>query len=239
MVVQFPGKNVGLALLLGISLGVGSTLGIQYWQALQRAQESAMANIANRSVGPFSIAGDPVLGNPKAPLTLVEFSDFECPYCRAFHETTFPQLKRDYIDTGLVRFVHKDLPLPFHPQARIAAESARCSLNQTEYWQVYRALFRQQDCLSCKGAASIARTASQNPHHFEQCLRSQASKAAVERNLTDAMAIGIRATPTLVIGISQGQRHSGQTIEGVPPWPALHAQLQRELKGRSKTSTDR
>jgi len=161
------------------------------------------------------------------------------PYCRAFHETTFPQLKRDYIDTGLVRFVHKDLPLPFHPQARIAAESARCSLNQTEYWQVYRALFRQQDCLSCKGAASIAKTASQNPHHFEQCLRSQASKAAVERNLTDAMAIGIRATPALVIGISQGQRHSGQTIEGVPPWPALHAQLQRELKGRSKTSTDR
>ena len=70
------------------------------------------------------------MGSNDAPLTIVEFSDFECPYCRLFHEEVLPSLKREYIDTGLVRFIHKDLPLPFHDQARPAAAAARCCLGE-------------------------------------------------------------------------------------------------------------
>ena len=93
---------------------------------------------------------EPVLGDSTAPLTIVEFSDFECPCCRRFHEQVLPALKREYIDTGLVRFIHKDLPLPFHRQARPAAAAARCAGEQNRYWDLYSALFDQQTCLGQK-----------------------------------------------------------------------------------------
>ena len=68
-----------------------------------------------------------------------------------------PSLKREYIDTGLVRFIHKDLPLPFHDQARPAAAAARCAGEQNRYWDLYSALFDQQTCLECKGVVEIAK----------------------------------------------------------------------------------
>ena len=90
------------------------------------------------------LQGEPTLGAGKAPLTIVEFSDFECPYCRQFHEQVIPSLKREYIETGLVRFIHKDLPLPFHSQAKHAAAAARCAGEQNRYWDLYEVLFDQQ-----------------------------------------------------------------------------------------------
>src|SRR5262245_10109126 len=70
------------------------------------------------------------LGRDDAPLTIVEFSDYQCPYCRRFHLETFPELKKNYVDTGKVRFVSRDLPLDFHPNALRAAEAARCAGDQ-------------------------------------------------------------------------------------------------------------
>jgi len=91
----------------------------------------------------ISIKDDPVIGSPSAPVTIVEFSDFECPYCKRFHEETLPKLKKHYINKGLVRFIHKDLPLPFHQNAHLAATAARCAHEDGKYWEAYQALFNQ------------------------------------------------------------------------------------------------
>ncbi|MEX0587505.1 MAG: thioredoxin domain-containing protein, partial [Patescibacteria group bacterium] len=78
-----------------------------------------------------SVDDDPVIGDPNAPVTIVEFVDFECPFCKSFFEETFPKIKSDYIDTGKVRFVLRDLPLPFHnPAATKEALAANCARDQ-------------------------------------------------------------------------------------------------------------
>ncbi len=84
------------------------------------------------------ITGDwPSLGKPDAPLTLVEFTDYECPLCRAFHTETFGTLKTRYIDTGKLRFVSRDQPLPeYHPNAMEAAHAARCAGDQGRFWEM-------------------------------------------------------------------------------------------------------
>ena len=81
------------------------------------------------------------LGRPDAPVTLVEFGDYQCPFCKQFHTTAYSDLKKNYIDTGKVRFVSRDLPLEFHPFALRAAEAARCAGDQGKYWEMRDALY--------------------------------------------------------------------------------------------------
>src|SRR6266852_9091619 len=81
------------------------------------------------------------LGRPDAPVTLVEFGDFQCGFCKRFHSDAYGELKRNYIDTGKVRFVSRDLPLEFHPYAMKAAEAARCAGDQQKYWELRDALY--------------------------------------------------------------------------------------------------
>ncbi|MEK7145710.1 MAG: thioredoxin domain-containing protein, partial [Patescibacteria group bacterium] len=90
-----------------------------------------------------SIDDDSVLGSPDAPITIVEFSDYQCPYCNSFWSETFPQIKTNYIDTGKVKFVYRDYPLPSHPQAQLAAEAAECAAkdNSALYYQMHDKLF--------------------------------------------------------------------------------------------------
>ncbi len=91
---------------------------------------------------------DPVLGNPNAPVTIIEFGDFQCPYCKKFHDDTFPMLKKTYIDTGKAKFVYRDFPLEnIHPNARPAAEAAECADDQGKFWEYHNALYRDQSAL--------------------------------------------------------------------------------------------
>ena len=91
----------------------------------------------------MATAGEPSLGKPDAPLTLVEFSDYQCPFCRRFFEQTLPALKSKYIDAGQLRYVFRDFPLDqIHPQARQAAESVHCAAEQGKYWEMHDLLFQ-------------------------------------------------------------------------------------------------
>ena len=154
--MQIPHRGM-VGFLAGIALGIGGTVVVERLLEKHLAQPSeAQARAIPALTSPLLLQGEPVLGDPNAPLTIVEFSDFECSYCRRFHKQVMPQLKRAYIDTGLVRFVHKDLPLPFHPHALPAAAAARCAGEQNRYWELYSSLFDQQNCLGCKGVLAIA-----------------------------------------------------------------------------------
>ena len=85
--------------------------------------------------------GSPILGNLNAPVTLIEFTDYECPFCKKFYKNALPQLRKDYIDTGKVRLVVRDFPLPFHKHARPAANAAHCAGEQDKFWDMHDALY--------------------------------------------------------------------------------------------------
>ena len=227
-------------LALGLGVGSGGTLLFQRWtttatpipNALEERQPPLKAELTTELL----LAGEPVLGSGQALLTIVEFSDFECPYCRLFHQEVMPSLKRDYIDTGLVRFIHKDLPLPFHNQARPAAAAARCAGEQNRYWDLYDALFEQQTCLECKGVVGIAETIHLDTSALRACMQREATKTVITTNLSEAELHNIRATPTFVIGASRNDgKHHGDIVEGTMPWPQFKALIDLQLevqKGR-------
>lgn len=96
---------------------------------------------------------DPAFGSLAPALPLIAFNDYQCAYCLVFQQETFPKLKAEYLDTGKVRFVHKDLPLDFHTEAMPAARVARCAGEAGQFWAMHTALFAQAHCLACQGAS--------------------------------------------------------------------------------------
>ena len=179
---------------------------------------------------------DPSIGSEDAPITIVEFSDFECPYCKQFHDQVFPRIKSDFIDKGLVRFVHKDLPLPFHKNAYLSAQAARCSDDQGNYWDVYHSLFDQQDCLQCKGPLNIAKEKNEEPAELDQCIRQKKVDQAININISEAQVNGIRATPSFIIGPTKSDLFEGLVITGARPWNEFRDAIQRELSKSRRES---
>ena len=161
---------------------------------------------------------------------MVEFSDFECPYCRRFHDEVLKPLKREYIDKGRVRFIHKDLPLPFHREADLAARVARCSQSENQYWQTYARLFERQSCLTCEGAAAIAEPDPEAQKRLNNCADEASTRTLVNTDRSEAELNGIRATPTFVIGPTVGPNlHKGEVHEGAMPWPAFRRLVDQAL----------
>ena len=200
--MQIPHRIV-IGFLSGVALGIGSTVIVQKLQGQHLAPSNErQAGQIPALKSPLLLQGEPALGDSRAPLTIVEFSDFECSYCRRFHEQVMPQLTSEYIDTGLVRFVHKDLPLPFHPHAMPAAAAARCAGEQNRYWDMYSRLFEQQNCLDCKGVMAIAAEEELDSAALQACMERTSTVALINANRSEA-SLHISATPTFVIGPTQ------------------------------------
>ena len=159
-----------------------------------------------------SVADAPVLGRNDAPVTLVEFSDYQCPFCQRFFATTLPALKKDYIDSGKLRYVFRDFPLDVHAQARKAAEAAHCAGEQGKYWEMHDALFRNQSALAPARLAEYARAVGVDGGKFDECLASGRYARRVERGLADGAAAGVQGTPGFVVAKTQG----GDVVEGAP-----------------------
>ena len=234
--MQIPHRIV-IGFLSGVALGIGSTVIVQKLQGQHLAPSNErQARQIPALTSPLLLQGEPALGDSRAPLTIVEFSDFECSYCRRFHEQVMPQLTSEYIDTGLVRFVHKDLPLPFHPHAMPAAAAARCAGEQNRFWAMYAALFDQQNCLSCKGVLTIAAEEQLDTAALQTCMERKTTVAVINANRSEASLHNISATPTFVIGPTQsGGSLDGQIIEGALPWATFQSAIETALRklGRS------
>ncbi len=158
-----------------------------------------------------AIATGQAMGSASAPLVLIEFTDYQCPYCRNFAVSTFPALKTKYIDTGKVQFVSRDFPLDFHPNAMIAAHAARCAADQGKYWELRTVLFTNNTALQKDKLLGYARDLSLDVPKFQQCLDQETHGASIRADLSDALAAGVEGTPTFVLG----RRSPSGTIEGV------------------------
>jgi protein-disulfide isomerase len=159
----------------------------------------------------LQIKDAPVWGDPKAPITMVEFSDFECPVCRSLHDV----LRGLLANYPQVRLIFKDYPLEQHPWARSAAVAGRCAYNQDPraFWKLYDLIYDNQDIISPENSyAKLTDYASQvglNPDTFKSCLASPEAAAAVDASRANALALQVSSTPTIFI--------NGRRIVGADP----------------------
>jgi protein-disulfide isomerase len=202
----------------------------------QQAQPAPQAAQAPKADEPatVSIAGEPFLGQADAPLTMVMFTDYQCPYCSRFETQTLPEIKRQYIDTGKLRFVVRDLPLPFHPNAPKAAEAARCGEEQGKYWELREKLVANGDKLDATLLPGYAQQVGLDVDKFSACLESGRHAEKIKASSALAGSIGISGTPSFVVGRSKGDSVEGVKIVGAQPFAAFDQKL-KELLGKAQT----
>jgi protein-disulfide isomerase len=157
---------------------------------------------------------DNVMGKDDAPVTVVEFSDYQCSHCAKFHSEAFAALKAKYIDTGKLRFVSRDYPLWFHPWAMVAAEAARCAGDQNKYWEMRDGLMRHSEELSPAVIEQVARALPLNQALYHACTESRKYYSAIKADQEAALAAQIPATPGFVIGKSTDDALEGKRVMG-------------------------
>ncbi len=173
-----------------------------------------------------SVDDDPVLGDKNAPVIILEFSDFQCPYCGRFESQAFDQIKKDYIDTGKVKFVYRDFPLnSIHPYAQKAAEASECADEQGKYWEYHDKLFENQQALTVEDLKEYAKELKLSIDKFNDCLDSDAMVEEVQKDLSEGESYGVTGTPAFFI--------NGLLLEGAQPFENFKKIIDEEL---SKTA---
>lgn len=178
------------------------------------------ANIVVRVRAPraeISLKETPVLGRPDAGVTLLEFADFECPYCQQI-QPVLDKLTTEY--KGRMAFAYKDAPLPMHPHAQKAAEAAHCAGTQGKYWE-YHSLLMSKRQLDVPQLKEQARQLALDGAAFDKCLDSGEQSKLVQAQLSEAAGLGVQGTPTFFI--------NGRIISGVVSYETLRGIVEEEL----------
>ena len=238
-----------LAFVLGLSVGYlfwgrispiastatlpGTTSGAAAVTGNEQAQTSAgQAAAQNQTTGqdPYQqvvrydvpIDDDPINGPDNAAITIIEFSDFECPYCRQWHEQVYNRLFQTY--SGQIRIVYRDFPLTsIHPNAFPAAEAANCAGEQGVYWAYHDQLFGQEFGLGKDAYQQYAEQLNLNMASFNACLDSGKYQAEIQADFEYAAQLGVRSTPTFFI--------NGIALVGAQPFEVFQQVIDKELAG--------
>lgn len=165
---------------------------------------------------------DPVKGSNDAPVTIIEFSDFECPFCERFYTQTLPLIDSDYIQTGKVKFVYRDFPLSFHRNATKAAEAADCANEQGKFWEYHDKIYENQNDIGIASLKQYAVDLGLDAQAFNTCLDSGKMTQEVQKDAQDGRAYGVQGTPTFFI--------NGIRLVGAQPYENFQQVIDQELK---------
>jgi len=172
----------------------------------------------------------PALGNKNADVAIVEFSDFECPFCRRHENNTLPELKKKYIDNGKVKYLFVDFPLGFHAHSVSAAVAGACAQNQGKFWQMHNLIFKDQRKLNKDLYLKLASSLHLNMNKFEQCLTDENVKDKIKNQIELGTSVGVRGTPSFLIGkIKNGKLTDVQPISGAQPFANFKRVLDKTL----------
>jgi len=171
------------------------------------------------------LSGVSMLGSKAAPITIVEYTDYQCPFCQRFHVTAFSELKKAYIDTGKVRFFSKDMPLDFHPNAMRAAMAARCAGEQGKFWELRDTMGANPNSLDLEHIVGFAADLKMDTNALRACIDSGKYKERVQNDVLEAMKIGANGTPTFIIGKSVGEGVDGELVVGALPFQMFDLKL--------------
>jgi protein-disulfide isomerase len=181
----------------------------------------------------LNLGGNPAKGNPNAVLTIVEFGDYECPFCRKHFMTNMPRLDREYVETGKVRYVFFDFPRNSqHKNAFKAAEAARCAGEQGQYWKMHDHLYKNARALHPSMLPAHAQAVGLKVTAFEECLSAGRYKEAVEKDVAAGEELLVRGTPTFFIGTTTSDGNGMQAvlrISGAHPYDVLSGELDKLL----------
>jgi len=181
-----------------------------------------------------SLDDDPVKGNPNAPVTIVEYSDFQCPFCSRFFQQTLPLIEENYIDTGKVKLVYKDLPLDnLHPNARPVHIASECADEQGKFWEYHDVLFEKQSEWQQLSSTDLSSTLTVyasdlglQSASFETCLQSQDIADEVNKDTLEAASYGATGTPTFFIGT---EKDGFIKLVGAQPYAAFQGAIDNLL----------
>jgi protein-disulfide isomerase len=168
-----------------------------------------------------SVSDDAGLGDANALVTIIEFSDYECPFCRRHAKQTLPLIKENFIDTGKVRYVFRDFPLSNHPNAKKAAEAAECAGEQGKYWEMHDILFDNQEVLRVENYKIWAADLALAQAAFDACLDSGSMQSEVRQDFEDGQAVGISGTPVIFV--------NGKPISGAQPYAVFKSAINAAL----------
>lgn len=191
---------------------------------LLRSQATVLVRLQPPSIFrvAVSIDGAPVRGAAEAPVTVVEFSDFHCPFCKRA-QTTLTQILERY--PGKVRHVYRDFPVEgLHPQARQAAEAARCAHDQGKFWDYHDMLFTNSPRAAPDDLRRYAEQVGLDVPTFERCVSTGAHRATVQRDLEEGARLGVTGTPAFFV--------NGRLLSGAQPLDAFAGVIEEELRGR-------
>ena len=150
------------------------------------------------------VAGAPVVGDPNAKITVVEFTDYQCPFCSRHFRQTWPRLEQDYVNTGKAKFVLRDLPIEaIHPLAFKAAEAAHCAAVQGKFWEMHDRLFNNQSALGRKDLTMHAQALGLDTAAFDKCVDDDAGAPRIRQDVADSERVGARGTPIFYVGLSE------------------------------------
>ena len=205
----------------------------QLLERLGAAREGRDAPFKETLVG---IDGGVIYGKATAKVTIVEFSDFQCPFCARYANDTFPQLEREYIETGRVRYVFRDYPIEAaHPQAFKAHEAAHCAAEQGKQRDMHKRIFANQRAMSVNDLMAHAAALGLDKARFEKCLAQGAQATKVRSAMSAGEQVGVRGTPTFFVGLTEPNSPNVKAVRrivGAQPYGAFKAAIDELLSAQ-------
>jgi len=177
----------------------------------------------------LSVAEEPFKGEPAARVALVEYADLQCPFCRRFDREVYPRIRDSYINTGKLKFFHRDMPLGFHEGAMPAARAVHCASEQNKYWEMHDSLLVDTASLTAADIDARAAQLGLNVAELDKCISSNRFADVIQRSVAEANEMQISGTPTFLIGTldAAGNVVSVQkTVVGAAPFESFKAALE-------------
>jgi len=188
-------------------------------KAAHRVGDSIMLDVANA----------PMLGSNNAPVTVVLFTDFECPFCGRFYRDNFANLKKEYIDLDKGRFFSMDFPLGLHQHALLAAQSGRCASDQGEFWPMFELMQSHPETLDKSRLLEFAQRIGLKTAAFQECIESGRYESKIQKDIEYAMGKGIASTPSFIIGKSTATGVEGNLFVGAVPYDVFKKSVDQAL----------
>jgi len=178
-----------------------------------------------------SIDDDPIKGDPNAPVTIIEFSDYQCPFCKRFYDNVLGRIDEEYISKGKVRLVFRDYPLGFHKEAMPAAIAANCAGEQGKYWEVHDFFFENPTKLDVDSVLNSSKELNLNEDQFRKCAEDKTKEAEVNKDFEAGQKYGVRGTPSFFIGkTDNGKKEmTGVYVRGAQPFSAFKTHIDKLL----------
>jgi protein-disulfide isomerase len=190
------------------------------------AQQPVGKIVETSADGPF------VLGRADAPVTIVEFVDYECSFCRRYHRETYDRIRKEFIDTGLVRYVVRDFPIQMHKNSVTAARAARCAAQQGKFWEMRSALLTAKR-IDVDGVVDAGGGIGLDTTKLRDCVVNGKVNASIKQDRDEAVRIGVEDPPTFVIGRSKGDRVEGGLFPGAKAYEVFESRIRAVLPAKS------